>query len=59
MTWTRVLYGVVMLLCIGVGMSFRYARRNDVELPWWMVLLGVLVIVGTIAFGVWWQKRRG
>lgn len=48
----KVIYGVLVLIGIGVAAGLRYARYNDIDVPWWAFLLALPLIVALIALDV-------
>lgn len=54
----KVIYGALVLIGIGIGVAaaLRYARYNDVDLPLWVYLLAIPLVVGLIALDV--RSRR-
>jgi hypothetical protein len=48
----RLIYGVLIIIGIGVAAALRYARYNDIDVPWWAFLLALPLIVALIALDV-------
>ena len=48
----KVIYGVLVVIGIGVAAALRYARYNDIDVPWWAFLLALPLIVALIALDV-------
>ena len=48
----KVIYGVLVVIGIGVAAGLRYARYNDIDVPWWAFLLALPLIVVLIALDV-------
>lgn len=56
MSKRRLIYGVLIIIGIGVAAALRYARYNDIDVPWWAFLLALPLIVALIALDV--RTRR-
>lgn len=54
----KVIYGVLIIIGIGVLAGLRYARYNDVDVPWWVFLLALPLFVALIALDVRTRKSR-
>ena len=48
----KVIYGVLVVIGIGVAAALRYARYNDIDVQWWAFLLALPLIVALIALDV-------
>ncbi|HSF35776.1 MAG TPA: hypothetical protein VLA70_06665 [Nocardioides sp.] len=48
----KVIYGVMVVIGMCVAGGLRYARYNDVDVPWWAFLLALPLIVALIALDV-------
>lgn len=58
MTSRTVIYSALVLIGIAVAAGLRYARYNDVDVPWWAFLLALPLIVALIALDVRTRKSR-
>ena len=52
----KLIYGGLVIIGIGVAAAMRYARYNDIDVPWWVFLLVLPLIVALIALDV--RTRR-
>lgn len=48
----KVIYGALVLIGIASAAALRYARYNDIDVPWWAFLLALPLIVALIALDV-------
>ncbi|NPC41289.1 hypothetical protein [Nocardioides sp. zg-1230] len=52
----KVIYGVLVVIGIGVVAALRHARYNDIDVPWWAFLLALPLMVALITLDV--RTRR-